>query len=92
MVALQTFARLGGRVRRGREFTTNESHAAHLEANGIAERIGGVGPAETQATGPTETQAPLPPEVTPVGGGWFEWNGTRYRGRKAAEAARDLEG
>lgn len=89
--ALQSFARLGGRVKRGTEFSTNESHAAYLTAQGLAERLDS--PSESTEVGPSEAQRSPTPEqtqvgVTHVGGGWYEWNGKRYRGREAAEAAK----
>ena len=88
MKALQTFNRLGGRVRRGREFTTSENHAAYLAARGLAERL--PQPASTQAVEPEgEPVAPGPTETTApkhVGGGWYEVNGQRVQGKAAAQA------
>ena len=94
MRALQTFARLGGRVRAGATFETNEEHAAYLASAGLAQRLDA--PTATQAVIPPAPAGPLPSEVnaeiTAVGGGWFEWRGKRYRGRAAAEAAKEQEG
>lgn len=94
MRALQTFTRLEGRVRRGQLFETNEEHAAYLAANRIAERMGG--PSETPMVAPPSRNLPEPSEVNdeikPVGGGWYEWRGKRYRGKSAAETAREQEG
>ena len=95
MRALQTFARLGGRVRAGALFETNEEHAAYLTAQGLAERVSQ--PATTRVTGPSRTEPQPNPsevndEITAVGGGWYEWRGRRYRGKKAAAAAKEQEG
>ncbi len=95
MRALQTFARLGGRVRAGTMFHTNEERAAYLVSQGLAERMSG--PAATTDAGPSEARpAPIPTEVndeiTAVGGGWYEWRGRRYRGKATAEKAREEEG
>lgn len=94
MKALQTFARLGGRVRAGAEFETNEEHAAYLASSRLAEYLDRR--AETQAVAPPPPLQPVPSEVNDeiqaVGGGWFEWRGKRYRGRAAAEAAKEQEG
>lgn len=95
MKALQTFARLGGRIRRGEVFETNAEHAAYLAASGLAVRLDQ--PGATQAAAPSEAPAgPVPSEVNDeikaVGGGWFEWRGKRYRGRAAADAAKEQEG
>lgn len=93
--ALQTFASLGGRIRAGRVFETNEERAAYLTSEGLAERLSG--PASTQVSGPSATQPrPEPTElnddITAVGGGWFEWRGKRYRGHARAEAAKTQGG
>lgn len=94
MRALQTFASLGGRIKAGRTFETNEERAAFLASEGLAERIG---PTRASTSGPSEAQPQLEPtelndEIIAVGGGWFEWRGKRYRGRKAAATAKDREG
>lgn len=86
--ALQSFAGLEGRVRRGTVFTAGEARAAYLTQKRLAERLDPPGPSEVQATGPSQNQAVLPEEVKELGGGWYEWNGQRFRGRAAAEAAR----
>ncbi|HEX7002362.1 MAG TPA: hypothetical protein VF164_11775 [Trueperaceae bacterium] len=93
--ALQTFARLGGRVRKGTEFTTSEDRAAYLTASGLAERLDH--PSTARVAGPKRVEPQPQPsevndEITAVGGGWFEWRGKRYRGKAAAEAAKEQEG
>lgn len=94
MKALQTFARLGGRVRAGATFETNEEHAAYLASSRLAEYLDRR--AATQAVAPPPPPQPVPSEandeIKAVGGGWFEWRGKRYRGRAAAEAAKEQEG
>lgn len=92
--ALQTFSSLEGRIRRGRILETTDEHAAYLVTVGLAERL--PGPTSTQAIAPNKPPRLEPSEVNEeikaVGGGWYEWRGTRYRGRSAAEKARDEEG
>ena len=95
MRALQTFSRLGGRVRAGSEFSTNEERAAYLVSHGLAVRLSG--PASVAVAGPTAVQPQPDPtelndEIEAVGGGWYEWRGKRYRGKAAAEAAKEQEG
>lgn len=92
--ALQTFSSLGGRVTRGSTVTVNRERAEHLVKTGLAVRV--PGPTSTQAEArpkkpvvkPTEANA----EIKAVGGGWYEWRGKRYRGKKAAEEAKEREG
>lgn len=92
--ALQTFSSLGGRVTRGSTVTVNRDRAEHLVKTGLAVRV--PGPTSTQAEArpkkpvvkPTEANA----EIKAVGGGWYEWRGKRYRGKKAAEEAKERGG
>ena len=91
LVALRSFAGLEGRVRKGTRFLASEHRAAYLMQKELAELAPGarppIGPSRTQDTAPTRTTAPAPAEATPVGGGWYEVAGLRYRGKAAAEAA-----
>lgn len=93
MRALQSFTGLEGRTRRGTVFATNEDRAAYLSSRGLAEHLDG--PTETPSAAPGTQRSPAPHEVneeiTPVGGGWYEWRGRRYRGHAAAEKAKNLE-
>lgn len=95
MQALQTFARLQGRVRAGMTFETSEERGAYLASRGLAVRVDR---ATETPTGRPSTQPPGPSpsevnsEIVAVGGGWFEWRGRRYRGRAAVEAAQAEEG
>lgn len=92
--ALQTFSSLGGRVTRGSTVTVNRDRAEYLVKTGLAVRV--PGPTSTQAEArpkkpvvkPTEANA----EIKAVGGGWYEWRGKRYRGKKAAEEAKERGG
>lgn len=88
--ALRTFSRLGGRVKAGQVIQTTEEHAAYLASVGLAMRL--PAPGETQDDAPPTTPplgpSEINPEITAVGGGWYEWRGKRYRGRAAAETAR----
>lgn len=84
--ALRSFSGLEGRIRRGREFSTSEHRADYLISHELAARLD-VGPTQRATDGPSETK-PSPGEPVHVGGGWYEWNGKRYRGRDAAHAAR----
>lgn len=91
--ALQSFVGLEGRILRGRVFSTRESRAEYLIGAGLAERAPEAGvPVARPAVGPSEANVIPPPAETGaprhVGGGWYEWNGARYRGREAAEAAK----
>lgn len=89
--ALQSFSGLEGLIKRGREFRTSEHRAAYLVSRGIAERLDSPSVTETPepeaapTAGPTSTKVDEPVHV---GGGWYEWNGKRYRGKDAALAAR----
>jgi len=72
----------------------NRERAEHLVKTGLAVRV--PGPTSTQAEArpkkpvvkPTEANA----EIKAVGGGWYEWRGKRYRGKKAAEEAKERGG
>lgn len=98
MVALQSFAGLEGRVRRGTRLRVSEHRAAFLTERGLAAPVGDarppVGPTRTQDVTPERTNAPAPaPQLEAVGGGWYEVAGVRYRGKANAEAAlREAQG
>lgn len=92
--ALRTFASLEGRIRPGHTLETTDERAAYLVSAGLAEMLDG--PASTQVASPPRRELPEPSEVNheikAVGGGWYEWRGKRYRGRPAAETAKNQEG
>jgi hypothetical protein len=101
--ALQSFVGLEGRIRRGTVFFATPARAEFLTRGTesgmvLAVRVdqpassaepsatvAGVGPSQIAIARPT---VPAPTEPVHVGGGWYEWNGKRYRGRTAADAAR----
>lgn len=83
LVALRSFYGLEGRIKRGDTFQANAERTAFLIGHGFAKPLS-VGPAEVAVTGPTETKPVV--GVEHVGGGWYEVNGTRIRGKAAAEA------
>ena len=85
--ALRSFSGLEGRVRRGTVFTARAQRADYLTQHGLAIQLDA--PASIPPVGPSQTQATGPTEIKPVGGGWYEFGGKRYRGRQAAEDARD---
>ncbi len=94
--ALQTFAGLEGRIRRGAVVETNEDRAKYLISAGLAERLdrhaGEHAPSRSFEAPPGPQPEEINDEITAVGGGWYEWRGRRYRGKAAAEEAREQEG
>lgn len=82
LVALRSFYGLEGRIKRGDTFQANAERTAFLIGRGFAKPLS-VGPAEVAVTGPAETKPLVPVHV---GGGYYDVNGTRIRGKAAAEA------
>lgn len=84
LIALQSFNGLEGPIRRGRRFKASAARAQYLTTHGLAQEVQEAGPAERAVDGPTEFKPVQPPRH--VGGGWYEVDGQKVKGKAAADA------